>query len=330
MAPKQKRVDNRWACKECVYQNFKGKNKPPYLNPQEVKACKSCGLDKSQCCSPTTSLAERQLQREKAAKKQQQQAKKASPSVANTNDNKEKANQAAKLQKENEQLRSQIAALKKEPTTEGNANQEGEPDAEGMSKENWNKVKALNRKKAWMLSWDDEERCHMDINNQAEFDAAVDKIRIEKETLLASNRSLRPTKTQHDKQTKFVEKLTTELAEAKATQLAILVQWEEISEDIAKQQVYLDEKKAELAVLSDKLHQEDSEHAKKDYPPKSEGDASNPAEAFTKLGIEGQELQVLCTLLGAIAETNICEILQQKGATTPDLKKVVATWTKLG
>ena len=87
-----------------------------------------------------------------------------------------------------------------------------------------------------MLNLDEEEWSHMDIHSQEEFDAALEKIRTAKEALLADNRSLLPTNMQHDKQTKYVEKLTKELAEAKAKQTAILLQWDEINEDISKQQ----------------------------------------------------------------------------------------------
>ena len=181
--------------------------------------------------------------------------------------------------------------------------------------------------KKWVLNLDDKSKGYA-FPAEGSYEQALAKIAKDKENILAQNRGLLPIKTQHAKQTKFVNQLVADLEAVKKGQCELLAKWQELANDIQSKEQALAIKRAELAELAAKVAEENAV-APKDTEA-SCAKNQNKQQHLEALGFGEEDLKGLQILMAAMANSNIQEVLKQQGAINHDFTKLGLTCQKFG
>ena len=329
MAPssRQQRKE-RWACVNCKWQG--GGGTAPYLNPWHLNTCQSCYRPKAQVCSPTTTLAERQLDAQKRdTRLRNNQAK----GKGKGGDKQPQPSALAQLQKEKAKLQEDLAKARSELEKANAATQvsgvaEATNDTQDLSAENKAKLKELEQYRKWLLNLDEPGKKWVCLKEGITFEEKLGKLADDRNAILAQNRSLQPVKVQHAKTDRYVSQLALELERAKKAQDDLLATYYEMSADIAKKEQNLESKKAELAALAERVAAEDA------VQPKTESDRKNARPEVQITGVSEDVRKdaatVFQSLIQALGNSNVKEVLAAQGANNLDFAKLEQTVQLLG
>ncbi len=296
----------RWACCKC---KFKGIY--TYYNHCTRTTCKGCNKPKAQVCSPTTNFAERQVEAQRKA----EQAQRAKASKGNSNSKGKQGNQD---QQAGEDLRKALdEALKRVSTLEaqvGTNQGKAKDEAPTEKQANDAKIKGLERKKKDLLGLNEQQVESIYGSKQA-LDAVIEQINKEKDDLLAVNRGLQPIKVQHARCSGFVDKLQDELDAMLDEKISMLETFWALEDSIRKKEVFLGQKRAELAGLAEKVAAEDALN-----PTVKEMDVENEENEFKD--VDAEEKKIVKFVFDQLNETNLPNILESKGAIQADFAKI--------